>query len=134
MQLAAVVKILLSVSVFLSAAVQNELGYTLERYDESPCVYYGSKGVANLYNVEWKTIVYVNLDKIHTEALALRRYLHHIDVLCHTKFVSNWAGCINYNNDAREKLYRLTETEELLKQITGNEAATACRKIHPGVN
>jgi hypothetical protein len=100
--------------------VQNELGYSLERYDESPGVYYESKGAANLYNVEWKTIVYVNVDKIHNEALAL----HHTDVLCHTKFVSNWAGCINYCNDAREKLHRLTETEELLKQITGNQAAT----------
>jgi hypothetical protein len=110
MQLATVVTILLSLSVLVSAAVLNELGYSLERYDESPGVYYESKGVANLYNVEWKTIVYVDLGKINNEVLALRRYLHHIDVLCHTKFVRNWTGCINYNNDAREKLHQLTET------------------------
>jgi hypothetical protein len=77
------------VSVLVKDAMQNELGYSLERYDESPGVYYESKGVANLYNVEWKTIIYVNLDKIHEEVLALRRYLHHTDVLCHTKFVRN---------------------------------------------
>jgi hypothetical protein len=95
----------------------------LERYDESPGVYYESKGVANLYNVDWKTIVYVSLDTINNEVLALRRYLHHTDVLCHTKFVRHWTGCINYNNDAKEKLHQLTETE-LLKQITGNQAVT----------
>jgi hypothetical protein len=69
----------------------------LETYDESPGAYYESKGVASLNSVEWKTIVYVNLDIINKEDLALRRYQHHIDVLCHTKFVRNWAGCINYN-------------------------------------
>jgi hypothetical protein len=44
----AVAIILLSVSVFLSAAVLSELGDSLERYDESPGVYYESNGVANL--------------------------------------------------------------------------------------
>jgi hypothetical protein len=72
-ELAEVVKILLSLSVFLSAAVQTELGYSLERYAESLHVYYESNGVVNLYNVEWKATVYVNL-----EFLAVRRYLHHI--------------------------------------------------------
>ncbi|PNF33600.1 hypothetical protein B7P43_G14521, partial [Cryptotermes secundus] len=40
------------------------LGYRLERYDESPGLYYDGKGVANLYNVEWKTIVQLYLGKI----------------------------------------------------------------------
>jgi hypothetical protein len=74
--------------------------------------------------VDWKTTVYVNLNKINNAVLVLRRYLHHIDVLCHTKFVRHWTGCINYNNNAREKLHQLTETEELWKQITGNQAVT----------
>jgi hypothetical protein len=76
----------LAVCQYCSTAVQNELGYSLETYDESPGVYYDNKGVANLYNVEWKPIVHVNLDKIHNRALALRRYLHHIDVMLHSKF------------------------------------------------
>jgi hypothetical protein len=68
--------------------------------------------------------IYVNLDKINNEVLVLRRYLHHRDVLCYIKFIRHWAGSINYNNDAREKLHQMTETEELLKQITGNQAVT----------
>lgn len=48
--------------------------------------------------------------------------LHHTDVLCHTKFIRNWTGCTNYNNDAGEKFDQLTETEELLKQTVGNQA------------
>lgn len=74
--------------------------------------------------MEWKTIMYVNLDKINNEVLALRRYLHHEDVLCHTKFVRNWTGCTSYNNDAMEKGDQLANTEELLKQITGTLAVT----------
>jgi hypothetical protein len=124
----AVVSILLSLSAYLSAAVLNELGYSLEKYDESPGVYYENKGVANLYSVEWRPIVYVELGKINNEVIALRRYLHHIDVLCHTEFVRNWAGCINYNKDANDKLRQLTETEQLLKQITVSQAVAGKAK------
>jgi hypothetical protein len=127
-QLVAVVNILLSLSAYLSDAVLSELGYSLQRYDESPGVYYESKGVANLYSAEWRTIVYVDLGKINKEIIALRRYLHHIDVLCHTKYIRGWAGCINYNKDANEKLHQLTETEELLKQITGSQAVAGKAK------
>jgi hypothetical protein len=49
--------------------------------------------------------------------------------LCHTKFVRNWTGCTNYNNDAREQFDQLTETEELLKQTAGNQAVTEKGKL-----
>jgi hypothetical protein len=76
-----------------------------------------------------KPYIYINPDKINNEILALRRYLQHTDVLCHTKFVRNWTGFPNYNNNAREKFDQLTETEELLKQITGNQAVTEKWKL-----
>jgi hypothetical protein len=71
----------------------TDLGYSIEKCDESPGVYYENKGMANLYNVEWKTIVYVNLNGASNETLVLRQYLHHTDVLCQTAFTKNWAGC-----------------------------------------
>jgi hypothetical protein len=43
------------------------------------CVYCESKGIANMCNVEWKTILYVILDKINSKVLALRQYLHPTD-------------------------------------------------------
>ena len=39
----------------------DDLGYTLEKYKESPGIYYENIGQANFYNTNWRTIVYVNL-------------------------------------------------------------------------
>jgi hypothetical protein len=74
--------------------------------------------------VERKTTACVNQDRNNNEIVASSRYLHHTDVSCHTKLFGNWTGCTCYNNDATEKLDQLTETEELLKQITENQAVT----------
>jgi len=35
--------------------------------------------------------------------------------------IRNWTGCAHFGNDAREQLNRLTKTEGLLKEITGQE-------------
>jgi len=42
-----------------SAPMNDDVGYSVEKYDESPGIYYESKGQANLYNTEWRTIVYM---------------------------------------------------------------------------
>ena len=54
----------ISLSTLLTVAALNDLGYSLEKYDESPGIYYESKGVAVLYNIAWRTVVYVNLNKM----------------------------------------------------------------------
>jgi hypothetical protein len=43
------------------------LGYSIEKYDESPGLYYELLGEANLYNTEWKTVVYVHLKETASE-------------------------------------------------------------------
>jgi hypothetical protein len=123
-----VVNLLLSLTVLASVVSLHDLGYSIEKYDESPGVYYENKGMANLYNVEWKTIVYVNLNGVGNETLALRQYLHHIDVLCQTAFIRNWAGCTRFHNEAKEKLAQLTGTMDLLEEITGHEAGINRKK------
>jgi hypothetical protein len=100
-------------------AALNDLGYSIEKYDESPGVYYENKGVAILYNVAWKTIVYVNLNKIDNETLVMGQYVHHVDMFCQMSIIRNWTGCAHFGNDARERLNQLTKTEGLLKEITG---------------
>jgi hypothetical protein len=99
---------MLSLTLLANVASLSDLGYSIERYDESPAVYYENKGVANLYIVEWKTIAYVKLNGIENETLALRQYLHHIDVLCQTTSIINWTGCSHFHNDSREKLAQLS--------------------------
>ena len=77
----AVVSTIISLSTLISVAALNNLGYSIERYDESPGIYYENKGVSVLYNVEWRTVVYVNLNKINNQTLTLRQYLHHVEIL-----------------------------------------------------
>ena len=108
-------------SVLLSAAALNDLGYTVERYDESPGIYYENKGMAVMYNVEWKTIVYMDLSKFDNETLAIKQYVQHVDMLCQMSIVRNWTGCAHFNDDARDRLNQLTRTEGLLKEITGQQ-------------
>jgi len=35
--------------------------------------------------------------------------------------IRNWTGCAHFGSDARELLNQLTKTEDLLKEITGQE-------------
>jgi len=82
----AIANMLISLSTLLSVTALHEMGYSVEKYDESPGIYYENKCVAVLYNIAWMTIVYVNLDKTDKETLMLRQYVHHLEILsddCH---------------------------------------------------
>jgi len=118
---------IISLSALLNVTALNDLGYSIERYDESQGIYYENKGVAILYNNAWRTILYVNLNKIHNKILALRQYVHYVDT-CQMTVIRNWTGCAHFGNDARERLDWLTKTEGLLKEITGQETGGKRKK------
>jgi len=67
----AIVNVIISLSTLLSVTALNDLGYSVEKYDESPGNFYENKGVAVLYNIAWRTIVYVNLSKTDNETMIL---------------------------------------------------------------
>ena len=119
--LRAYVRGIVLLSVLLNTAALNDPGYTVERYDNSPGIYYENKGTAVTYNVVWRTIVYVDLRKFDNETLAIRQYIHHVDMLCQMSVIRNWTGCAHFSEDARSRLSRLTQTEGLLKEITGQQ-------------
>jgi hypothetical protein len=109
----------IAVVTLLNAETLKEVGYSIEKYDESPGLYYENKGIAVLYNMVWKTIVYVNLNKLDNETMVLRQYAHHVEMLCHMSIIRNWTGCAHFSEDARERLTQLTKTETLLREMTG---------------
>ena len=117
----------MSLPALSNVAALNDLGYSIERY-ESPGIYYENKGVAVLHNIAWRTIVYVNLNKIDNETLALRQYVHHVNTLCQMTVIKNWTGCAHFGTDARERLNQLTKTEGLLKEIMGQETGGKRKK------
>jgi hypothetical protein len=116
-----IVNMMLSLSALLNVAAMGDLGYTVERYDESPGIYYENRGVAALYNTAWRTIVYMDLGKIDNDTLALRQYVHHVEILCQMSVIRNWTGCAHFSDDARSRLNQLTGTEDLLREITGRQ-------------
>ena len=86
------------------------------------------RGVAVLYNAAWRTIVYVDLNKIDNETLMMRQYVHHVEMLCQTTTIRNWTGCAHFGSDTRFRLVQLTKTEGLLKEITGQETGNQRKK------
>jgi hypothetical protein len=71
----------LSLSLVLSVAAVGDSGYTVEKYDESPGIYFENMGVAALYNTASRTVLYMDLRKLDNETLALRQYIHHVEML-----------------------------------------------------
>jgi hypothetical protein len=63
-----------------------------------------------LYNVAWKTIVYVNLDKTDNETIMLKQYMNHVEILCQTTIVRNWTGCAHFGSNTRLRLDQLAKT------------------------
>jgi hypothetical protein len=123
-----VITVVILTAVLESAAALSDLGYSIQKYDESPGLYYEHKGIAVLYNVEWKTIVYVDLNKVDNETLTLRQYVYHVEMLCQTSVIRNWTGCAHFSEDAKEKLAQLSKTELLLREITGQRVDRLRRK------
>ena len=85
---------LVCVSALATAFIATALAlsgpeYLIERYDNSPGIYYESKGIAVLYNMMWKTIVYVDLQEIDKESVALRQYIIIIIII----FIQLQMGC-----------------------------------------
>jgi len=67
----AIVNVIISASIVKCGSVKC-FGLFIERYDESPVIYYENKGVTVLYNIA-RTIAYVNLNKLDNETLVLRQ-------------------------------------------------------------
>ena len=123
----AIVRVIVSLSSLLTVAALHDLGYSIEKY-ESPGIYYENRGTAVLSNLAWRTVVYVKLSKTDNETLVLRQYVQHVDALCQMTVIKNWTGRVHFGSDTREHLKQLTETEGLLKEITGQKTGDKRKK------
>jgi hypothetical protein len=95
----------------------EDLGYAVESYDESPAIYFENKGQASLYNIEWKTIMYVNVKSVTNHMNTLEQYFSHINKLCHKMDIKNSAECIHFYDVAKDKLWQVQNTEKLLLDL-----------------
>jgi hypothetical protein len=111
-----------------STANLNELGYTLEQYDESLGIYYENKGQITLYNTEWSVVVYVNLEGINKQSDVIDPYIKHVSNLCQEIGVQNWTDCHHFEEIAHDKLRQVKKTEDLFADITNRKEGKTRRK------
>ena len=56
-------------------ASTEDLGYAVDRYDESPGIYYEHLGEVNLFNTEWKTVVYLDIKDTDQKSDKIGEYI-----------------------------------------------------------
>jgi len=67
---------------------------TLHRFKESP-VYYDHVGEAQLYNTEWKIIIYVNIQEADRNLETVRKYAQISIEFCKTQERTFWINFID---------------------------------------
>jgi hypothetical protein len=110
------------------APALGELGYMVERYDESPGIYYENKGQVNLYNTEWQVVVYVDLKETSNQSHEVEMYIKHINYLCQEIAVQNWTDCYHFSDIARDRLLQIKRTESLIVDISDHRAKRTRRR------
>jgi hypothetical protein len=98
------------------------LGYTIDKYDESPGVYYEHLGEATLYNTEWKTVVYVNLKQTESDTNILGQYIDHVNKLCHSSEIQNWTDCNHFYTITKDRFKQVRGSENLLRELIGSNS------------
>jgi hypothetical protein len=116
-------------SVTSEARIPEEgQGYSIDRYDESPGLYYELLGETALYNTEWKTIVYVNLRETDSQTEQLGQYINYVNKPCTLTEVQNWTDCNHFSALSRDRFRQLQETERVLNEIIGKPGKTRKRR------
>ena len=99
----------------------GDWGYRVEKFEESPGLYYVDKGIVHLYTTVWKTIVYIDLNAENLEVDALGLYINHVDRLCNSIEVKNWTGCSQFREAVADRFRHLRTSEDLLREMVGKE-------------
>jgi hypothetical protein len=112
---------LLALTLWLIRAkvTTGDWGYHVEKFDDSPGLYYVDKGTVNLYNTVWRMIVYVDLKTEDLEVKSLGSYINHVDRLCNSVDVRNWTGCSQFRESIADRFRYLRGSERLLRDTVG---------------
>jgi hypothetical protein len=93
----------------------ERLGYSIGKYVESAELYYELLGEATLYNMEWKTVVYVSLKPNDSETEQLGHYsISYISKLCQATEVQN---CTDFNHFSSLSIDRFKQIQGIEKSL-----------------
>jgi hypothetical protein len=105
----------LTLGLILVTGTIGDWGYRVEKFEESPGLYYVDKGKVNLYTTMWKTIVYVDLKAEDLEVDTLGSHINHVDRQCNSVEVKHWTGCSQFRESKTDRFRHLRGSESLLK-------------------
>jgi hypothetical protein len=101
--------------------VTRDWEYRVEKFEESPGICYIDKGMVNLYNIVWKTILYVDLKAEDLEIDNLGSYIKHGDILCNSVEVKHWTGCSQFRESVSDRFRHLRSSERVLTDTVGKQ-------------
>jgi hypothetical protein len=118
-------------STLLLLAQTAGLDVTLEKYTESPGLYYDDSGSAQLYSTEWKVVTYVNLEEASQNLEIVKRYASLSITFCkeheHTFWI-NFTDCMRTIRHLDRQIREIEDMKLLVKQLTRtDEDATNIR-------
>jgi hypothetical protein len=112
------------------------LDATLERYNESPGLYYERLGDAQLYNTEWRIVTYVNLDEADRNLDTVRKYAQLSIDFCknHERtFWVNFTDCRKSSQFIDIKIREVEDMRLLVRQLTRDEEKINYSRARRGV-
>ena len=97
------------------------LDVTLQKFRESPGLYYDYVGEAQLYNTEWKLLTYVDLQEADRNFETVVKYARMSKEFCknheHTFWI-NFTDCVKIARYTDRQINEVKELKTLVKQLT----------------
>lgn len=105
-------------------SIAAALDFKMEKFKQSPGLYYEHRGEAQLYNVEWKLVTYVNLSDIDRKFDIIKKYVGLTVQFCDAHADAKWINkttCKASVRNIETKLLDIAETKSLIEQSTRRE-------------
>ena len=97
------------------------LDVTLQKFKESPGLYYDYIGEAQLYNTEWRLLTYINLQEADQNLESIKKYAQLSVEFCrkheHTYWI-NITDCTKITRYMDRQIRELEDLRSLVKQLT----------------
>lgn len=103
-------------SILISAAA---LDFKVEKYTQSPGLYFEHLGEAQLYNEEWKLVTYINLNEVDKKFEVVKKYVKLTAQFCGTHAEARWVNKTNCRapiNNIVAKMQSLEDIKSLIAQ------------------
>jgi len=100
------------------------LDVTVQKFKESPGLYYDHVGEARLYSMEWKIVTYINLEVVDDNFETVKNYAQMSAEFCKKhehKFWANYTGCLNNIRQTDRPIREVNELKLKLRQLTRNK-------------